>query len=148
VAEPLALGVGNPAETPPAEKLEYTYPGGPRDVEAMYVATDASITLISKRPLRNTLGVLRPALVFRISAEAWREAKPVVACLTDSLPIVPGSARGRLITDAALAPDSRHVAVRTYTQVFVFAVDSATGLIGRSVAADDLQRRRTSRAPG
>jgi hypothetical protein len=32
-----------------------------------------------------------------------------------------------LITDAARSPDGRHVAVRTYTEVFTFAADSVTG---------------------
>ena len=54
---------------------------------------------------------------------------PATAELLDSVPIIPGSAPWRMITDAGLAPDGRHVAVRTYTQLFVFAADSVTGRI-------------------
>jgi hypothetical protein len=45
------------------------------------------------------------------------------------LPIVPGSAPLRYITDAALAPDARLLAVRTYAQVYTFATDPATGRV-------------------
>jgi hypothetical protein len=56
-----------------------------------------------------------------------------VAQLVDSLPIVPGSMPLRLITDASLSPDGRHLAVRTYGQVFVFATDSLIGAINHAV---------------
>ena len=39
-----------------------------------------------------------------------------------------------MITDASLAPDGRHVAVRTYAQVFIFATDSVTGAVNHAVA--------------
>jgi hypothetical protein len=48
-----------------------------------------------------------------------------LAQLVDSLPIVPGSAPRRTITDAALSADARHLAVRTYGEVYLFATDSA-----------------------
>ena len=57
------------------------------------------------------------------------------AALVDSLPIVPGSAPLRLITDAALSPDAKHLAVRTYAQLFVFAT------IRRAVASITASRR-------
>jgi hypothetical protein len=71
--------------------------------------------------------------VFRIPASAWRSRADAIAVLVDSLPIVPGSASGRQITDAALSPDARRLAVRTYTQVYVFATDSTTGRVRGAV---------------
>ncbi len=117
------------------EKLTYAYPDGPRDVEAMYVAPNGDAFLITKRPMRAKNGRLRPAQVYRLSAGAWNAAPAarVVAERVDSLPLVPGSAPLRVVTDAALSPDGRHLAVRTYEQVFVFATDSATGRINHSV---------------
>ena len=119
-----------------AEKLTYVYPDGPRDVEAMYVAPNGDVFLISKRPLRAKGGDrhLRPALVYRLPASDWGSTGQVVAERVDSLPIVPGSAPLRVVTDAALSPDSHHLAVRTYEQVYVFATDSATGRVDHSVA--------------
>jgi hypothetical protein len=111
-----------------ADSLRYRYDGGPRDVEAMYVAPDGTIHLISKRPLAGAGGRLRPALVFALPPSAWAARDSLaVARLVDSLPIVPGMALGRTITDAALSRDARRLAVRTYTQVYVFVTDPATG---------------------
>jgi hypothetical protein len=120
-------------ETPKAEALVYTYPGGPIDVEAMYVAPDGAVMLVSKRERKDAAGRLRPALVFRLQPSAWGSGSPAVAQLVDSLPIVPGSGSGREITDAALSPDGRRVAVRTYSQLFVFTADPATGRIQTAV---------------
>jgi hypothetical protein len=130
VPEPRVGLAGMLGATPAAVKLTYTYPDGPHDVEAMYVSPDGAINLITKRPLKDRNGHLRPALVFRIPAQAWLQPTPVVAERVDSLPaVVPGSAPFRSITDAALSPDAKYVAVRTYTQVFVFHADSTTGRI-------------------
>jgi hypothetical protein len=130
VPEPTATGPGRTLATRRAERLTYTYEGGPRDVEAMLVEPDGTVALITKRPLRGADGRLRPALVFRLPAAAWSARGPVVARLADSLPgLVPEPGFARLVTDAALAPDRRHVAVRTYTQLFVFASDARTGRV-------------------
>lgn len=119
-----------------AERLTYTYADRRHDVEAMYVAPNGDIFLITKQPLRTLIRRLRPALVFRIPAGAWKrgtDSRPVVAELVDSLSLVPGSAPLRLITDASLSRDGRHLAVRTYSQVYVYATDSATGRIDHRV---------------
>ncbi len=117
-----------------AEHVTFTYPDQPHDVEAMYIAGNGDAFVITKRPLPTATKRLRPALVFRLSASSWTSKKGVVAELVDSLSIVPGSAPLRTITDASLSPDGRHVAVRTYSQLFVYAADSTTGRINASVA--------------
>lgn len=116
--------------------VTFTYADRRHDVEAMYVAANADVFLITKRPLRVTLRApqLRPALVFRIPAAAWSGTSTVVASLVDSLSIVPGSAPLRTITDASLSVDGRHLAVRTYSQLFVYETDPATGRVDRGVA--------------
>jgi hypothetical protein len=113
----------------PADRLVYRYSDQPHDVEAMYVAPDGATYLITKRRLLGPGKRPRPALVFRIPASAWQSGADAIAVLVDSLPIVPGSAPGRQITDAALSPDAHWLAVRTYAQVFVFATDSTTGRV-------------------
>ena len=125
VAEPTAEGKGR-SGTIASERLVYRYEDGPHDVEAMYVAPNGDTKLITKRRRRDAGGRSRPALVFTLPASAWGADSVVVARLTDSLPIVPGSAQLRTITDASLSADARYLAVRTYGQVYVFAVDSAT----------------------
>jgi hypothetical protein len=129
VPEPAAEGAGFTGSTGRAQQLVYRYSDGPRNVEAMYVAPDGGIFLIMKNTPRRIAARGRRARVYHLSPSAWDGPSPATAQLVDSLPIVPGSALGRQITDAALSPDGRHVAVRTYSQVFIFATDSATGRI-------------------
>jgi hypothetical protein len=129
VSEPTASGGRGRLD---AEHLRYRYSDGPHDVESMYVAPTGDILLVTKRPLGGGGGRLRPALVFSLPASAWRERGFATAQLVDSLPIVPGSAPLRLITDAALSPDGRYLAVRTYAQVYIFAAGPA-GLVDHRV---------------
>lgn len=128
VAEPVAQHAGFTGDVA-AQALVYSYTDRPHDVEAMYVAPNADTYLITKRALADAAGRLRPALVFLLPAEAWHRGVPVVAQIVDSLPIVPGSAPLRYISDAALSPDARVLAVRTYAQVYTFATDSLTGRV-------------------
>ncbi|MGH9887407.1 MAG: hypothetical protein ACREBE_17895, partial [bacterium] len=120
--EPGTLGV---RDTIHAESLTYVYADGPRDVEAMYVTPFGDVILITKRRSRGRHGQLRPALVYALPASAWSQGARATATLVDSLPIVPGSAALDVITDASLAPDRRHLVVRTYVQAYVFATDPA-----------------------
>lgn len=134
VEEPAAEQRGFTGELRPTA-LSFVYDGGPRDVEAMYAGPDGTLFLITKRALEDASGRLRPALVFALPAASWREpGSQATAALVDSLPIVPGSALGRQITDAARSPDGGTVAVRTYTQLYVFRADTATGRIATHVA--------------
>jgi hypothetical protein len=132
VAEPPAQAAGFVGTLTPTT-LIYRYPDQPHDVEAMYVAPNGNTFLITKRQLRDDARERRQALVFMLPASAWTSNAPVVATLVDSLPIVPGSAPKRQITDAALSPDGRLLAVRTYREVYIFATDSATGRVDGSV---------------
>lgn len=118
----------------PATKLVFRYPDSPHDVEAMYVGPEGTTYLITKRPLKDVAGALRRSLVFGIPQAAWAGRDTVIATLLDSLQIVPGSSGLRRITDASLSADSRWLAVRTYGQVYVFAVDSTTGRVRNEVA--------------
>ena len=134
-AEPDAMAADNNKRgsvTPDA--LQYRYQDGPHDVEAMYVPPNGDVVLITKRPMIVRLGHYREALVFRLSSSLWGTKTSAVAALVDSLPIVPGSMPFRLITDAALSPDAKHLAVRTYAQVYIFATDSLTGAVKHDIA--------------
>jgi hypothetical protein len=130
-AEPTANGATDAIS---AEKLAYVYSDGPHDVEAMYVARNGDMFFITKRRLVNGAGALRPALVFRLGPEEWNAHRLATAQLVDSLSLVPGSSPLRVITDASLSPDARHLAVRTYTQVYIYATDALTGRVLHTVA--------------
>jgi len=131
IPEPTATAAGRTGATAPAERVSYAYEGGPRDVEALTVGASGEIALYTKRPLRDARGALRPALVFRLPSTVWASATRATAALADSLPAIhPGGGPGAsLVTDAALRGDGRRVAVRTYTTVYVYASDPATGRI-------------------
>lgn len=129
VPEPTAQAAGFTGTTPLADRLTYKYSNGPEDVEALFVGPNSDVFLISRQPKQDAAGRLRSARLYHLPAAAWSGHALATAHLVDSLPIVPGSAPWRAITDAALAPDHRHVAVRTYTQIFVFVADRATGRI-------------------
>ena len=121
-------------KTVPAEKLMFRYPDRAHDVESMYMGTDGTIFLLTKRALLSSSGTLRPSLVFALPPSSWEAKDTVTATLVDSLPIVPGSAWLREVTDASLSTDSKYLAVRTYVQIFIFATDSATGRVRHDVA--------------
>jgi hypothetical protein len=132
IAEPHDEPRPGPGSVRAAGAMTVTYADGAHDVEAMYVAGNGDLFLVTKRALEAQPGRLRPALVFRIPSSAWATQGRVVAELVDSLSIVPGSAPLRAITDAALSPDGRWVAVRTYSQLYVYATDATTGRVDAS----------------
>jgi hypothetical protein len=118
-----------------AEQLRVRYPDGPADAEAMWVAPDTSVWIITKRPRRDTSGQWTPVRVYRVPPSAWSGAQPVVAVFEGTLPIVPRPREPwTWTTDAALSPpDSagdRRLAVRTYERVHVFDVNARTGKPG------------------
>jgi hypothetical protein len=97
-----------------ARGLTLRYPDGPHDVEAIYVSPrDTALYLVSK----GRGGRIR---LYRVPRTAWEDPRPVIAQLLQTLPIRPDRSVGRLVTGAAMRPDGRLVAIRTYTQIFFF----------------------------
>ena len=133
IPEPRAEAAGFVGSTT-AERLSLRYSDGPHDVEAIYVDRSGDVMLITKRRRTSVTGDLRRSLVFAVAASAWGRDTAAVAALVDSLPIVPGSVSGRTVTDAALSPDGRYLAVRTYVDVYVFATDTTDGRVDARVA--------------
>ncbi len=132
-----------------AAKADVRYPGGARDVEAMWVSGDRSIWLLTKRPARAANGTLRRAFLYRVPGDLWNVSGVAHAELTDSLSIVPlPRASQTWITDAALLPadgESRpKLAVRTYGSVYIFAVDENTGRPGSLLSTCSLSELRSN----
>lgn len=139
IAEPLGRAGGTRGALQ-STVLSVRFPDRAHNVEAMYVAADGAIILITKVS-GHLVGVddERPRL-YRIPASAWTDGTSAtagtsaIAALVDSLPEFPGGGRKRMVTDAARSADGRFLAVRTYTWVATFPLDSASGLPRRGVA--------------
>jgi len=113
------------ARSHPAVALRLRYPGGPEDVEAVYVSPrDSALYLVSK-------GRRGSVALYRVARAAWGTDTTVTATLVQRLPIEPFPAFGRLVTGAAVRADGRLVAVRTYTEIYFF-VPGAGGRLAPS----------------
>jgi hypothetical protein len=111
--------------------LRLRYPDGSHDVEAVYVAPrDTAVFLVSKGATRGS--AIR---LYRVDRSAWRTGDTTtgiaVATLVQTLDIRPSSEAGRLVTAAAVRPDGRVVALRTYSEIYLFY----PGVGGRLLAA-------------
>lgn len=104
------------------------YPEGPCDAEAMWVADDGSVRLVTK----GRRGGVR---LYRVPARAFGARVPVMAELLQRLPIDPDQGVGRWVTDAARSPDGRRVAIRTYTELYLFPV-AGLGRLGTPVVCN------------
>lgn len=100
--------------TAPAQAVTFRYPDGPHDVEAIWVAPNEDVHLVSK----GRTGRIRH---YRVRAASWTSRRPVTAELLEALP-VPVRSRLDYVTGAALSPDERIVAVRSYASVYFFYV--------------------------
>lgn len=95
------------------EALQVRFPDRPHDTEALYLEPDGGVVLITK-------GRSGGVLVFRVPATAWDTHDGVIATRIDSLAIDASMVRGRVVTDAAISPDGKVVAVRTYREILRF----------------------------
>lgn len=146
----LAEPVPGDTATRAAERLEFAYADGARDVESIWVTPDTSVWLLTKRPDRRGIR-WRAAQLYRLPPSAWRTTGTATAELVDSIAIVPqkGQESG-WITDASLsAPDSagtQRLAVRTYGDVYLFDVDAVTwrptSLVGKCSLSTLRENRR------
>jgi hypothetical protein len=106
-----------------------TYPDGPHDAEALLLAPDGTPFVVTKEVLGNS-GVYRPSSGL---VDGTTVAMTKVASLTFSLTGTPGGPVGRagqlMVTGGAVSPDGKLVALRTYTDAYVWP------LTGSDVAA-------------
>ena len=89
------------------------YPDGPHDVEAMWVDPNGDVQLVSK----GRRGEIRQ---FRVPAGAWRAGTRRSPSRWHSLPIEASRRLDRFVTGAAISPDARLVALRTYGEIYFF----------------------------
>ena len=112
------------------------YPDGPHDAEALLLAPDGTPYLVTKDPLGRS-GVYRPSAALDPTAEVMLEK---VADLEFAMTGTPGGPLGRagqvLVTGGAVAADGTRVALRTYTDAYVWEM-SGSDMAG-AVQADPL----------
>jgi len=115
VPEPDPPGKGTgPVRSAPAAALRIKYSGGSDDVEAIYVSPrDSAVYLVSK-------GRTGAVQLYRLPRAAWSADTVIAVSPLQRLPISPWAALGRLVTSAAIRPDGRLVAIRTYTEIYTF----------------------------
>jgi len=115
VPEPDPPGKGKgPGRSAPGAALRIKYSGGPDDVEAIYVSPrDSAVYLVSK-------GRTGAVQLYRLPRNAWGADTVITVSPLQQLPISPFATLGRLVTSAAIRPDGRLVAIRTYTEIYTF----------------------------
>ena len=109
------------------DSIAVQYPGGGQDVEALWVDATGSLVLVTK-------GRSHGVRLFRVEWSG-RAGVARVATLVQVLPITPNASLGRWVTDASLAPGGTRVAIRTYTELYLFPVLGA-GRLGAPVACN------------
>jgi hypothetical protein len=110
------------------DSLVLRYPDGPHDTEAMWLDESGTIFLVTK-------GRSGGVKLFRVAAGGFGRGSAVEAVLVQYLPIEADKKLGRWITDAARSPDGRTVAVRTYTEIYLFPV-TGMGRLGQPTSCN------------
>ncbi len=117
---------GKDGKTERAHRIRFTYPGGARDVEALAVLPNGDLLLVSKG--RDT-----KVETFVIPADSLALDR-TTALRLQTLPIRGNPIQGRWVTGAALAPDGKRVALRTYTELYIFALEDNDRLVQEGTA--------------
>jgi hypothetical protein len=97
-----------------AHVVTIRYLDGPRDVEALGVAPDGRLLLITKGRNRN-------ANIYWVQASSVTDGTAVLT-VADSLQIEQERRLDRMVTAAAISPDGSRLVVRTYTELFFLEI--------------------------
>ena len=102
-----------------ARSFRYRYPAGPDDSEAIAVLPDGDVTIVTK----GRTGMIE---FFRLSRESVARAitsgEVLVAERVGDSGIKPDPRTSRQVTGAAVSPDGKTLAVRTYNEVFFYGL--------------------------
>ena len=105
------------------DQITARYPDGPHDAEALVVTKAGGIGVLTKG---------RDGWVgaYSVGPDAWGKG-PVTLEALGRLPVPSAFLFGHLVTDAALDPTDKILAVRTYRTIYLFDRGEATGLPDR-----------------
>jgi hypothetical protein len=124
VVEPRVGGSGAQTTTVPARSFHFRYPDKPTDAEALAVLPNGDITIVSK-------GRSGTIDFFSIPApnvtRALASGETITAQYAGNTGIQPDQQTGQLVTAAAMSPDGKTLAVRTYYEVFFFELETEGG---------------------
>jgi len=103
-----------------ARAFRFRYPDGPEDTEALAVLPNGDVTIVSKgrTPSIAFFGFAKADIVKAlVSHEVLR------ATSQGDTGIAPDQGLGRWVTAAAMSPDGTTLAVRTYSEIFFYALE-------------------------
>jgi hypothetical protein len=118
IVEPSLVSTGGTPIAASARSFRYRYPDAPHDSEALAVSPVGDVTIVSKGR-RGTVDF------FGLSAMSVDRALASGEVLTaehqGNTGIEPNGKIGRYVTGAALSPDGKILALRTYNEVFFYS---------------------------
>jgi hypothetical protein len=126
VVEPRVGDAGAQARPVPARSFHYRYPDKPTDAEALAVLPNRDLTIVSKGRNGTVDFFSIPAATV---ARAITSSETVTAQYAGDTGIKPESKTGQLVTGAAISPDGKTLAVRTYYEVYFFGLVNDSGQI-------------------
>ncbi|WP_143027723.1 hypothetical protein [Lentzea albidocapillata] len=105
------------------ERFRVTYPDGKHDAEALFIDKSGTPYIITKEPLGSAL-VYRPTAPLRTDISVPLEQVTRVSLATTDTPGGPleGTLDSRLVTGAASTADGSVIALRTYTDAYLYPV--------------------------
>jgi hypothetical protein len=102
-----------------------TYPDGPHDAEALLLAPDGTPYIVTKEVLGSS-GVYRPVSALSAGATVAMGRVSTVHVTPTGTPGGPVGRAGQLmITGGAVSPDGHHLALRTYTDAYVWPLSGS-----------------------
>lgn len=124
VPEPMIAGA-NPSQPlqVKARSFRFRYPGTPEDTEALAVLPNGDLTIVTKGRT--------PTISFFSFAKAniargLTMPEPLTAVFEGDSGIAPNQTIGRWVTAAALSPDGKTLAVRTYSEIFFYVLEESS----------------------
>lgn len=124
VIEPRVTPKGAEPATVQARSFRYRYPKGPNDAEALAVRSNGDLEIVTKGRTGTIDFFSIPA---DTAARALASGEIVTAQYDGNSGIRPDARSGRLVTSAALSPDGKTLAVRTYYEVYFFGLVNLKG---------------------
>lgn len=122
VAEPMISGA-DPARpiAVNARSFRFRYPTQPEDAEALAVLPDGDVTIVTKgrTPTISFFGLSKADV-----AKGLNSRDALTAAYQGDSGIAPEQGLGRWVTAAAMSPDGMTLAVRTYSEIYFYAVEN------------------------
>ena len=122
IAEPMIVGA-DPRRplTVTARSFRFRYPDQPEDTEAIAVLPNGDVTVVTKgrTPTISFFGFSATDV-----AKAVTSGEVLTAANQGDTGIAPDQGLGRWVTAAAVSPDGKTLAVRTYSEIFFYAAET------------------------